>query len=171
MAPLLGYFSLYTTRQSDHFITAAKKSMSRKKNHQLKCFVSPDSTFLLFSCIQNCNETKIIKKNHTIQMSWAYDTGVQTYQICITLILEYIYCIQGNCCPFCFRCQRANLKLCEFQCIQLAIFNHNCVSPSSRGGKTVCKCKSAKITQYNRAKITLCKVFDFIDTGFQDRTN
>lgn len=62
MAPLLGYFSLYTTRQSDHFITAAKKSMSRKKNHQLKCFVSPDSTFLLFSCIQNCNETKIIKK-------------------------------------------------------------------------------------------------------------
>lgn len=44
MAPLHGYFSLYTTRQCDQFITAAKKSMSRKKNHQLSCFVSPDST-------------------------------------------------------------------------------------------------------------------------------
>lgn len=64
-----------------HYTTAslfntAKKPMPRKMIiNQCSC---PDSILLLFSCIHKFYETNIYKKN-AIQMSLAYETGVQGY--------------------------------------------------------------------------------------------
>lgn len=77
MAPLCGYFTLYTTQQP-HYLIQQKKPMPRKMIiNQCSC---PDSILLLFSCIHKFYETNIYKKKNAIQMSLAYETGVQRYK-------------------------------------------------------------------------------------------
>lgn len=48
-------------------------------------------------------------------------------------------------CPFCPR-QWPNLRPCQFQCLKLHLFKHNCVCLNSNWVKTLYKCRRAKIT-------------------------
>lgn len=77
----------------------------------------------------------------------------------------YMYYIWGNIHPpFYFRacCQRANWRLGEFRCLQLYLFQHNCVWANSRWDNTVCKRKRAKIIRDENNPVhsyaLLCKV-------------
>lgn len=49
-------------------------------------------------------------------------------------------------------------KTCKFKCLELSPFRskHNCILANSRLGKTVCKCKMAKMTLY-----TVCHYVNF----------
>lgn len=72
-------------------------------------------------------------------------------------MVEYrMYCILGNIHPFRPRCQYANSRLGEFQCLMLSFFEHIFVWASSRRGNIVYKCIGAKIL--HGAKMTLFTV-------------
>lgn len=67
MAPLCGYFTLYTTQQP-HYLIQQKKPMPRKMIiNQCSC---PDSILLLFSCIHKFYETNIYKKKTQYKCPW-----------------------------------------------------------------------------------------------------